>query len=637
MVLPLSLNPENALTFDMDAKLTPEDQLFLAFFENAHIGAAIINFDGNWLTVNSPLCAMLDYFEADLLDAGCIALTHPDDQEGFRHKLALLRAGTLTSCVLEKRFRHHDGRYIWIRVNLFINANADARCSSLVMLCQDINAEREYLLKIQNQATRLNAIIKTQTQLSQVQLDLNSFMQTVVERMLEITPATGVVVELVEGDRMVYRAGSGSMQSFVGMRIKIGTSLSGLCVARQEVLLSEDTTSDSRVDKIACQRVGAASMIVAPLFNQHKAIGVLKVLSDRPHSFSAHDVQTLQLMSGLLGHALGNQLEMEAKEKLLQDRSRAIDSLQNEIALRNRYEEHLREAKAYTRHIIDGSLDAFVAMNQDGKIIEWNSQAEALFGWSRNETIGQPLVNVLIPISLRNSHTTGLQRFHETGIATMLNRRVEVMALTRDRHELPVEMVINTVQFGGARQYYAFLHDISVRKANQRQLEKLAHHDPLTGLPNRTLFYDRLEQALARNQRQRDCLVVMYLDVDYFKQVNDTFGHAIGDQLLQAYSNRVQQSIRKGDTLARLGGDEFALIAEGIASPHGVEELANKLVTLARQAFVLENQSINVSTSIGIGLVEGTPLAIDQILQLADSAMYEVKKAGRNGYRVKIA
>ncbi|HVK99604.1 MAG TPA: diguanylate cyclase [Dongiaceae bacterium] len=619
----------------MPLHFKPEDQqLLLASFEYAAIGAAIAADDGQWLKVNTALCNMLGYTDAYLLSTNCRTITHPDDIENDLHHLDLLRDGDLRNCTLEKRYRCQDGTYLWVRVNMVITRQEKREDNRFVLLVQDINEEREHLLQIRRNARRLEEIVTTQGQLANVQLDLSRFMTTVSERMQAITPATGAVVELVEGDKMVYRAASGSMLPFVGKRLKIASSLSGLCVQKREVLRSDDTSCDPRVDAEACKAVGAGSMIVAPLIHNGEAVGVLKVMAKDAHVFSDADLQTLQLMAGLLGSAMAHQLDFETKESLLRDRNRTVEALQTEMDLRNRYETHLRATEARTRRIIEASLDAFVSINHAGIITEWNPQAEKTFGWTRDEVMGRPMAGILIPAGMRDAHTAGLVRYNQTGVPVMLDQRIQANALTRDRGEIPVEMTISAVEVDGHQQFHAFLHDITERKKNEARLQQMAQHDQLTGLPNRNLFFDRLEGALARNQRHKDWMALMYLDVDRFKQVNDTLGHAAGDLLLQAFSARIFTAIRASDTLARLGGDEFTLIAEGMHSPKDAEDLAAKIVALAAGEFVLEDQIVHVGTSIGVALVNGQKIDPDTLLEHADKALYAAKKAGRNGYRI---
>ncbi len=176
--------------------------------------------------------------------------------------------------------------------------------------------------------------------------------------------------------------------------------------------------------------------------------------------------------------------------------------------------------------------------------------------------------------------------------------------------------------------------EIAKRQELEKQLQFMAQNDPLTGLPNRSLFDDRLAQALRLARRNRYEVAVMFIDIDFFKSINDQYGHAAGDAVLQAFAARASAVLRSADTLARLGGDEFGLIADNLHDRRDAENVAAKLIAATREAFVLnDHQQANLSVSIGIAFTsEGTAEA-NSMLRQADAALYEAKRAGRNCYR----
>lgn len=177
--------------------------------------------------------------------------------------------------------------------------------------------------------------------------------------------------------------------------------------------------------------------------------------------------------------------------------------------------------------------------------------------------------------------------------------------------------------------------DVSRRKSLQLQLQHQATHDALTGMPNRSLFYDRLEQAIARGRRNGGLMAVLYLDIDRFKSINDSLGHDTGDRLLKLFSRRLDACLRATDTAARLGGDEYAVILEGLASRADGELVADKIVCAMRPEFMVDSRSLLISTSVGIVFHDGsTRIDRDQLLKCADDALYRAKAAGRDSYRV---
>ncbi len=186
---------------------------------------------------------------------------------------------------------------------------------------------------------------------------------------------------------------------------------------------------------------------------------------------------------------------------------------------------------------------------------------------------------------------------------------------------------------GEITNYVGVFTDITARKQAEQRLKYLATHDSLTDLPNRDLFYDRLMRALVRAQRNRRLVAVLFLDLDGFKVVNDTFGHERGDHLLQAVGKRLSGCVRQSDTIARFGGDEFAGLIEDLPNLEGASTVAENILKSISETFVLNENEFSLTASIGISIypIDGT--TADALLQKADSAMYRAKEIGKNNYQ----
>lgn len=468
----------------------------------------------------------------------------------------------------------------------------------------------------QRDAIRLNEIITTQCQLTEAKLDLEAFFHLVVNRIDGLTGAAGSVIELVDGDEMVYRAGSGIARPHVGLRLQRASSISGLCVKTQEVLHCVDSETDQRVDREACQRIGVRSMVVAPLFHEGKAIGVLKAMSPRAHAFGAADMQTLQLMAGLIGSAIAHQTAFNEKEKLLSDLNAAV----LEIAANERR----------IRTVIESAHDAFVAMSADGRITDWNRQAEETFGWTRQEAIGQQLESLIIPPRYREAHVAGMDRFRLTGEGDKLNKRIQLHGLRKNGSEFPVELTINVIADSSDMELCAFLHDITDRKRTEEGLLHLAQIDQLTELPNRRLFNDRLATALGRARRAKKLMALIYLDIDHFKKINDSLGHGVGDALLKEFAARLKASVRVIDTVARLGGDEFVMLLEQLQEPADTSIITDKIMNSIRREMVIDGHAMSITASLGGAFYSGENLSAEELVAMADEALYRAKQAGRN-------
>ena len=300
-----------------------------------------------------------------------------------------------------------------------------------------------------------------------------------------------------------------------------------------------------------------------------------------------------------------------------------------DITKRRRAEEELRRNEARHRAVLDNAFDAVITATADGTIRSFNRRAETMFGYRANEVIGRPLA-LLMPE--RGRDPSGTSRDVEEG---RRGRTFEAAARRKDGTEFPIELSLAEVREGEDVFLTGIVRDITERKLFEAQLTYQALHDPLTRLPNRTLFLDRLEQALSQTRRRQDVTVaVLFMDLDDFKNVNDSLGHDVGDELLKAVGARLKSRLRPGDTAARLGGDEFAVLLEDVRSARDASSVAQGIIEDLKAPFVVMGYEFFFTTSIGISLSTSRRDRAEEMLRDADLAMYRAKEKGKATYQV---
>ncbi|REE78697.1 diguanylate cyclase (GGDEF)-like protein [Paenibacillus taihuensis] len=347
---------------------------------------------------------------------------------------------------------------------------------------------------------RLKVIMEVQQHMLLSNFDLNRFMQTICDRMCLLTEADGSTIEMLAGDEMVYAAVSGSLQPHRGIRLHKNGSLSGLCVMQKEILYSKDTQQDDRVNKEACLRVGARSMVCVPLFETSNSVGVLKIISGRPNAFSTRDIETLQLLSLALGSELGKQINYDDKVRILND-----------------YEQLLIQLRA----------------------------------------------------------------------------------------------------------------EIERREKLERELIQLTERDILTGLLNRRGFSVRIQDWINQAGQGEGLFGVFYLDLNKFKQCNDTYGHEVGDLVLVEFANRIKNAVRETDLVARVGGDEF-VVAAWVQNGHdGLMQAAERIIEQMESPMQMKELLLPMTTSVGCTLWAEGRTELD-LIRVTDQSMYLAKSSGTN-------
>jgi diguanylate cyclase (GGDEF)-like protein/PAS domain S-box-containing protein len=303
----------------------------------------------------------------------------------------------------------------------------------------------------------------------------------------------------------------------------------------------------------------------------------------------------------------------------------------------------LENSEKMYRYLVDSSPDIIYTLNQDSHFTFVNDRTCQLLGYTREELIGQHYSKLVYEGDLERAHYV----FNERRADDRASRNVELRvkcgghrnkARRFNADVMTISLNATGMHIPGRRtRHAAFMgtygvaRDVTERKQAEELIYHQAYHDPLTDLPNRILFKDRLGLAMIHAKRKSSELAVMFIDLDRFKLVNDTLGHVKGDDLLQQVATRLKECLRESDTLARLGGDEFTVVLPDLRNPGDAHITAAKVLERLHRPFDLDGHEVHISASIGIAMYPRDGESIDELLRNADIAMYQVKEQGKNG------
>ena len=302
---------------------------------------------------------------------------------------------------------------------------------------------------------------------------------------------------------------------------------------------------------------------------------------------------------------------------------------------RGAYAEALWEERERAQVTLNSIGDAVVSTDASGRVTYLNLVAEGLTGWSQHEAAGHPLEEVLQILDATTRQT--LENFALRAITA--DKTVALppnsALIRRDGIEAAIEDSTAPIhdRRGAVTGAVMVLRDVSVARAMTRKMTHLAHHDNLTGLPNRVLLNDRLREAIILSSRHKRRLSVLFLDLDRFKHINDSKGHIVGDRLLQSVARRISTCVRSSDTVGRLGGDEFVVLLWEVRHAEDPAVTAGKILEVVRQPHLVDEDQLHITGSIGIVVYPDDGTDVETLMKKADLAMYQAKDNGRDGYQ----
>ncbi len=592
---------------------TEGGQRFRMLFNHASVGIIAVGPDGRAVEGNPAVERMLGYDSGELTSMSFTEFTHPEDVDISKDLYRELLEDERDSYQYEKRYLRKDGEVIWCRVSVWSDAGVDDSAQVAIAMIEDVTQAKQAEIALQERASRLERIIATQRDIAAASSgDLEHVMQVIVERAQALTRAEGSMVSLIEGDEIVTRAACGIAERFLHTSRRLSESVSRFAIAARGPLLIEYAEDDDRLNPQIRAKMGDRSHICVPLFAGERPVGALSVMStSEEERLNEEDRQTLELLAGVLSEGVSRAAEFQARR---------------------------RQAEAVARFdaIYNGALTGVMVMSADGHIVDANPTMVRMLGLDRVDDVPSHLSEHLDPDARERVIASVRELFAGEGTSLRIDTRLQ----RADGAPIWISASLSIVRGSDGRPSFgvAMVQDDTERKMAEQALlrqselnEHQALHDSLTDLPNRTLFRDRIKQAIAMAEREGGHLAVAMMDLDRFKDVNDSLGHHAGDALLVEIGRRLRGILRTSDTVARLGGDEFGVLISKPRSAQDVAVVIEKVRAALEQPVIVDGLSLPAEASIGIAMFPEHGRDVDTLLRHADVAMYSAKE-DKSGY-----
>ncbi len=517
------------------------------------------------------------------------------DELGARSQ-DLFEAGRLCH---EYRFLRKDGRAIWVRDELRLIRGEDEDSVEAVGTWTDISARKQVELVQVARAEVLDQIVAARP--------LPAILDMIARRLELLIPGTRVSVLLLDQDtRRLSVGAASSLPDFYnevveGLEVGMARGSCATAAFLGEAVIVEDVQ-------------------VHPYWAPYREIAARAGIGGCwSVPFKDTDLTVLGTFAAYSDAVRGpEQAELELIEDFARITGLAVQKVRAEAALRQ------------SSAVFESTRDGVVITTLEPRIMAVNRAYTEITGYSSTEVLGRN------PNLLKSGrHDLAVYRAMWTSLREAGYWQGEVWNRRKNGEIYPQWLTVSTVrdETGEASHYVGVMTDLTQLKRSQQQLEHLSHYDPLTDLPNRLLVQSRLEHAVEQARRHRSGVGVLYIDLDRFKNVNESLGHPAGDELLREVAGRLRGGLREEDTLSRLGGDEFLIAIENLASPDELASIANKLIALTKHPFTLQGgQEVFVSASVGMSLFPDDGDSATELIQHADAALYKAKDRGGNSF-----
>ena len=561
---------------------------FDAVVEQNIAGFAELGLDARILRVNDRLCEISGYRREELLGLPLQAFTHVDDHAFFTAHFSALLAGDKAD-VIERRFRKKDGAFGWASVATSLIGDDDGRPVGFVALVLDVSRRRQQEEALR-QANELLVLAERAAKAGAWDWDMANGKFNWSEALFRLF---GLDPDSTVPGFDIWRA----------------------------IMHPDDAQEAER-------RIAAVSPEHPSFFAQYRIVrpdGQIRWIDAYGEtSFDASG--NARRMTGFCVDVTERKT-MTLDNIALQQQRLQQDQLNQQLSHSLAEVKKARDQLKVLSKALEQTPTSVVITDVEARIEYVNPHFTVVSGYSFDDVRGKNprmLQTKLTPQATYDTMWASLMR-GETWTGELFNRRKSGEVYCEEAHIAPVRD-----DQGRTTHYVAVKLDITERKQAQERLSHLAHHDVLTNLPNRSLFFEHVAQSLTQAARDRSRLALLFIDLDNFKPINDTWGHAIGDHLLQEVAARMSRCVRATDTVGRIGGDEFMVLLRQVRDVEAAVRMADKIRSALNEAFVIARKSLFISSSIGIALYPEHGRTGDELAHRADLAMYEAKRDGRN-------
>ena len=583
--------------------LDESESLFEQTFNQSAVGMALVSLDGAWLKVNPFLCNLLGYSESELLQKTFQDITHPDDLGEDLNNVNKLLSGEINNYSMEKRYLCADKSYTWISLTVALNKTIEGKAHHFIGVIKDINERKkaeQALLMLQQELEH-----RVYQRTKELELAIKQLNQEIEQRI--------AIQNRLNAQKERFRLTlENTSDAFIEIN-EIGKIIGWNPSAERIFGWSHEEAMSQSIDQL---------IVPADMREQHQR-GFMNYQKSGQSKMMG---QRLQLMAQKKDGSIFP-IEMTLNENKI-DGKRFVTAFLHDISERISFEKEILEGRLRLQTIADNMPALICHVDRDLNFIFANKTYETWFGFSAEQLKKMKLPEIIDQETFERAKPH-LDRALQ-GISVTYERK-----LVTAKREIYLQVTLIPAQ-GGVNGVYILAMDITELKALQAMHEYDASHDVLTNLPNRRAFTFLLENAIHVASQNNNGLALLFLDLDNFKNFNDTYGHEFGDHVLKHFAEVLKSSIRQTDIVARLAGDEFTIILTALNDPEeDVRHICDKILSALKEVQMIEQIPVTLSSSIGAAICyAGDKTSMDVLMSKADAAMYRAKEAGKGIYSI---